>query len=180
MHLFLHKVEVWVDRAIPPLLAALMIVIVGEIFFADQYELYHKYADWFDGVVISVFAVDLTFKYMRVRNMPTFVKKHWVEIIATIPFFLVFRLVEFFRLSSFFERGQTILHESALVSKVEKEAVVILRETSKARQVSRTARMFVAFRMLSRFPRIAKIIPFYEKPTGKHHPIEKKLSKKRK
>jgi len=173
MHIALHKIEVIVDRLIPPILAALLVVIVGELFFSHQFEWYKHYADWFDGFVILLFATDLGFKYLRVRKLPTFFKKYWLEIIATIPFFLVFRLLELFRFTEFVERGQAIAHEAVVAERVEKEAVVIVKEAARAGEVSRTARMLNSFRAVSRLPRFVRVLPFFEKPTGKHHWHEK-------
>lgn len=178
MHIVLHKIEVIVDRLIPPLLAALLVVIVGELFFTHQFEWYKHYADWFDGFVVLIFAADLGFKYSRVRKLPQFVRKYWLEIIATIPFFLVFRMFELFRLTEFAERGQAIAHEAVAAEKVEREAAVIVKEAARAGEVSRTARMINTFRAVSRFPRFIKAMPFFEKPTGRHHWYEKKKSVK--
>ncbi|MBI2550574.1 hypothetical protein HYV83_05345 [Candidatus Woesearchaeota archaeon] len=173
MHIALHKTEVIVDRLIPPLLAGLLVVIVGELFFSHQFEWYKHYADWFDGLVILVFATDLSFKYSRIRKLPTFAKKYWLEIIATIPFFLIFRLFEFFKLSDLLETSQAFAHEGVVAERIEKEAAVIVKEAARAGEVSRTARMLNAFRAISRFPRFIKAMPFFEKPTGQHHWHEK-------
>ena len=120
MHIWLHKIEVLVDKLIAPVLAALLIVIIGELFFSHQFEWYKHYADLFDGFVILIFAADLGFKYSRVRKLPTFLKNNWLEIIATIPFFLVFRLLEIFRFTEFVESGQAIAHEALAAEKVER------------------------------------------------------------
>ncbi len=173
MHILLHKIEVLVDRLIPPVLAALLIVIIGELFFTHQFEWYRHYADWFDSFVILVFATDLAFKYMRVRKLPTFFRKYWMEIIATIPFFLIFRLMEFLRISDVLEAGQAIAHEGAAAAKIEKEAAVIVKEVARAGEVTRTARMINTFRAIARFPRLFRTAPFFEKPTGNHHWHEK-------
>lgn len=178
MHIVLHKIEVIVDRLIPPLLAALLVVIVGELFFSHQFEWYKRYADFFDGFIILVFAADLGFKYSRIRKLPAFVKKYWLEIIATIPFFLVFRLLEFFRISDVLETTQTFAHEGAAAGKLEKEVELIAKETAKAGEVSRTARMLNTFRAISRFPRMIRAAHFFEKPTGQHHWHEKKGNKR--
>ena len=174
MHIALHKIEVVVDRLIPPVLAALLVVIAGELFFSHQFEWYKHYADFFDGFVILLFATDLGFKYARVHRLPTFARKYWLEIIATIPFFLIFRLLEFFRLSDVLQTGQAFAHEGAVAEKIEKEAAIIVKEAARAGEVSRTARMINVFRALSRFPRLLGAIPFFEKPTGRHHWHEKK------
>ncbi len=178
MHIALHKIEVVVDRLIPPLLAALLVVIVGELFFSHQFEWYKHSADFFDSFVVLVFAADLGFKYSRVRKLPTFFKKYWLEIIATIPFFLVFRVLELFRFTEFVERGQAIAHEVPVAEKVEKEAAIIVKEAAKAGEVSRTARMINTFRVIGRFPRFfprfVNALHFFERPTGQHHWHEKR------
>ena len=106
--------------------------------------------------------------------MVEFVKKYWLEIIATIPFFLVFRVLELFRFTEFVERGQALAHEAIVVEKVEKEAAVIVKEAARAGEASRTTRFLGTFRAISRFPRFIKAMPFFEKPTGRHHWHEKK------
>ena len=189
MHAALHKIEVIVDRLIPPLLAALLVVIVGELFFSHQFEWYKHYADLFDSFVILVFAADLGFKYSRIRKLPTFAKKYWLEIIATIPFFLIFRLLEFFRVSDVLEAGQAFAHEGAAAEKlvqegaaagkIEREAALIAKEAVRAGEVSRTARMLNTFRAIGRFPRFINALHFWEKPTGKHHWHEKKNIRQR-
>ena len=188
MHIALHKIEVIVDKLIPPVLAALLIVIVGELFFSHQFEWYKHYADLFDGFIVLVFAVDLSFKYSRIRKLPTFAKKYWLEIIATIPFFLIFRLLEFFKISDVLEAGQAFAHEGAAAEKlvqegaaagkIEREAALIAKEAARAGEVSRTARMLNTFRAIGRFPRFINALHFWEKPTGKHHWHEKKNSRK--
>ncbi len=188
MHIALHKIEVVVDRLIPPILAALLIVIVGEIFFSHQFEWYKHYADFFDGFVILLFATDLSFKYSRVRKLPAFFKKYWLEIIATIPFFLIFRLLEFFRVSDVLETTQAFAHEGAVAGKLEKEVELIAKEATRAGEVSRTTRMINTFRAIGRFPRFISALSrsprflnalhFFEKPTGQHHWHEKIRSRK--
>lgn len=158
MHIFLHKIEVLIDKIIPPLLAALLILIIGQLFFFRQFEFYGKYSDWFDWFVILVFAVDLGFKYERIRKMPAFLEKYWLEIIATLPFFLLFRIVEFFE-------PLLLLYTAQGTA------------TAKFFQLSRTAKMVGTFKVLSRFPNLARALPFFEKPTGKHHEHEKNIKK---
>lgn len=174
MHALLHKIEVLVDWLIPPALAALLIVIIGELFFTHQFEWYKGYADWFDGFVILLFSADLGFKYSRVRKLPIFFRKYWLEIIATIPFFLFFRLLELFRVTAAIEKTQTIAHEAMAAERVEREAAVIVKEAARVGEASRTARIINTFRAIGRFPRFIKAMPFFEKPTGEHHWHEKK------
>ena len=90
----------------------------------------------------------------------------------------MFRLLELFRVTEFVERGQAIAHEAIVAERVEKEAVVIVKEAARAGEVSRTARMLNAFRAVSRLPRFVRVFPFFEKPTGQHHWHEK-ISKRK-
>jgi hypothetical protein len=174
MHLLLHKVEVLVDRLVPWVLIALLAAIVGELFFSSQYEALHTIADYIDWLVLIVFSADLSFKYNRVRNLKRFVRSHWLEIIATLPLFLIFRIFEIFRISEVVERGQIVAHEASAAGKLEREVSLITKEVTRAGKLSRTARMIRFLRIGSRFPRFLKAIPFYEQPTYEHHPHEKK------
>ena len=171
MHIWLHRLEWFIDKAIAPMLIALLVIIAGEIFLGEHFEAYHTYADYFDMLIISIFAIDLSFKFNRVRKIPEFVKKYWLEIFATIPFFLIFRFTEFLGLRIFIERGQEVAHEVPELQKIEKGGAAIIREAGRA---GRTAKLIRTFRVASRFPRFLKVMPFFEKPTGKHHPHEKK------
>lgn len=199
MRLWLHKVEKLVDRIIPPLLVVLLLIIIADIFFAEEFAPYHLYVDYFDAFLISVFAADLAFKFHRVRKVPKFIRMYWIEIIATIPFFLIFRFMEFFRLDEILEQGQRFAHEAGELEKLEreggafvkeagrfereggamlKEAGKLERETSaivkEAGRASRTARVLRSFRIFARFPRFLKALPFHEKPTGRHHWYERR------
>ncbi len=174
MRLWLHKVEKLVDSVIPPLLLLLLVIIIGELFFAEKFEHYKNYIEYFDISLISLFAVDLGFKFHRVRKIKKFVRTYWIEIIATIPFFLVFRFVEFFGVEGLVEQGQRFAHEASELEKLEREGGAIVKEAGKA---SRTARIIRSFRIFARFPRFLKVLPFHEKPTGRHHWYEKKLKK---
>ena len=177
MHIVWHKIEVFVDGLIPPVLAALVIVIVAELFFQAQFDRYRNYADLFDGFVVLLFTADLAFKYSRVRKMPSFVRMYWLEILATIPFFLVFRLLDFFNLADFIQKGQAFAHEEGVAATtaitIEKEVGAIAKEASKAGEISRTAKLLNTFRAIGRFPRMLNAAHFFEKPTGKHYKREK-------
>lgn len=185
MRIWLHKVEKLVDRIIPPLLLVLLAIIIADIFFAEEFEPYHLYVDYFDAFLIAVFVADLAFKFHRVRKVPKFIRKYWIEILATIPFFLIFRFVEFFGIGGVLEEGQRLAHEAGEVEKLEKEGGAILKEAGKleretvaivkeAGKASRTARVLRSFRIFARFPRFLKVLPFHERPTGSHHWYERR------
>ena len=168
MHILLHKLEKAVDFLIGPMLIMLLAIIAAEIFLHEQFAAVSLYADYFDVLLISVFVIDLAFKFHRVRKVPKFLKRYWLEIIATIPFFLVFRLTE--GLGLLIERGQEVAHELPEVQKLEKGTVALVRDAGRA---GRTATLIRIFRITSRFPRFLRVIPFFEKPTGRHHWHEK-------
>ena len=168
MRIWLHKIEVIVDRLIPLVLALLLVVIIGELFFSHQFEWYSGYADWFDSFIVVVFATDLGFKYSRIRKFPNFFRKYWLEIIATIPFFMVFRLLELFKVPEFIERSQLLAHEAPVAQGVEREAAALVKETARAGEVSRVDRMLNVFRAFGRSPRFIKALHFFEKPIWRH------------
>ena len=199
MHIILHKLEKRIDELIPPLLILLLIAIILELFFTEIAHRYSDYIDILDGVIILVFLIDLGFKYHRIKHIPKFLRTCWLDILAVFPFFLLFRAVELFRFPAIFETGQQILHEGVEIEKeasavlketskvgkvtregvaIEKEASAILKEVSKeaaeAKKLTRTGRIVRYFKAIGRTPRFLRALPFFEKPTGKHYPREKK------
>ncbi len=149
-----RKLEHFVDKAIPPSLVAILAVLIAEIFFHHQVEPYHIFIEIIDYTVISIFAIDLYFKYQRLRQKNTFVKKYWIEIIAIFPFMLFFRTIERFialeLASRELKQAQMALHETV--------------EVSKGAKAARTARFTRLLQPLLRTPRLLKAVPFYEKP----------------
>lgn len=185
MKKWMHKVEVIVDKSIPWIILLLLFIIIIEFFYYETVEKYHKVVDISDGFIVFIFILDLIFKYIRIKNIPKFFKKSWPDIIAVFPFFLLFRLTEgFFKILGLEEiiLGQRIFHEGL---ELEKEGAKIVEEVEKAGKISRT-RFFVRMlkprflRPLIRAPRLVKIIPFFEKPTGNHYHHEKKRRRKEK
>ena len=180
MERWLHTVEFWVDKIIPYSLIILFFLIIGEIFFEHEFEPYSFYVSIIDGTIIFIFVLDLTFKYIRSRNFPKFFRKHWLEIIAVFPAFLVLRLAEEFiiiaKLGETFESvgetAQSALHE---ITGIEKEGKILMREIERTGQGVSRLRYFHRFlRPLARIPRFLKAFSFYEKPTGRHHSYEGK------
>jgi len=162
MKVWLHKIERIVDKAIPYLLILLLFVIIGEIFFASEIEPYSNYVSIIDGFIISVFILDLTFKYIRIRNFPKFFKSYWLEIIAVFPAFLVLRIMEEFAI---------IVNLEEFIG-ISQDVIEVGDRT--APRVSRMRYFSRFIRPLARFPRFLKAFSFYERPTGRHHSYEKK------
>jgi hypothetical protein len=192
MKRWIHKIEVIVDKAIPPALIVLLAVIVLDLGFSEFVEEHHlhPYVLIVDYIIIGIFVVDLIFKYNRTRHVSKFVKKYWLDILAVFPFFLVFRLFELaagafsFVVSESAQTVQAIVHEGLEVEKegakifkeVEKfakEGSRVARGAEKVSKLSRSARFMRFLRPILRLPRFIKAIPrmmhFYAKPTGEHH-----------
>ncbi len=166
----INKMEVLTDKAVPYALVLLMIIIAVEIFFADIAHQYHSYILAMDYVVISVFAVDLVFKYIHSRTNKGFVKKYWLDIIAVFPFIVMFRVFEEIILLARIERGigeaQAVLHTGVGIEKEISKAARVEKELIYGSKFSRTAKFARELRIVSRFPRLAKAVSFYEHP---HH-----------
>ena len=69
-----HKLEHLVDKLIPYALLALLIVIIITFFFKDLAHTYEHQIEIVDIIVISLFVVDLGFKYIRVRKIKPFIQ----------------------------------------------------------------------------------------------------------
>ena len=174
MRAWLHKIELVVDKIIPYLLIPLLFLLAGDLFYSDALQPYEIWISLIDSLIVSVFLVDLIFKYIRIKNIPTFFRKCWLDIIAVFPFFLVFRIFEelglFARFWEQITEAQPIFRESL---EIETEANKIITEAEKVTKASRTSNLARIIRPLLRSPRLLRIAAYYERPTGKHHPHEK-------
>lgn len=172
---WVHKAEVFVDRSIPYLIIVLAIIIIIELFFDALYESYSLLFRALDMIVVSFFVVDLYFKYQRIKNFKKFLKTCWLDILAVFPFVLLFRMIEegllLFRVSKEVGEVQSIMHTAVELRKtgILSETAKLAEEVERTGKISRTTEFFKILKPLQRFPRLLKAIPFYEKPTGKHH-----------
>ena len=176
MKVWMHKIELIVDRIIPYCLIPLLFLIVGEIFFSTQLSPYDFWLNFLDGIIVCIFVLDLIFKYIRARKIPKFLKSCWLDIIAVFPFFLVFRLFE--EIGILFNFGERILEAQPIFREtveIEKEASQIIKESEKIAKVSRTEAIARFFKPLARSQRFLKASLYYERPTGKHHPHERPI-----
>jgi hypothetical protein len=155
----MQKVEKLVDFLIPYTLILLLIIILLELFFASVVEPYEHYILMLDYFILFVFIIDLVFKYKRSRDIPNFLKTSWLDIIAVFPFFLIFRLIEeFVSITKLGELTQSIFHETV---EIEKAGQKVIREAGKT---TRFSGRFI--RIITRIPRFAKALPFFEKPSS--------------
>ena len=102
------------------------------------------------------------FKYIRVRKVPLFVRKYWLDILAVFPFFLFFRVFEF-AFGAWGQTAQSILHEGL---EIEKEGSKVVREAEKfAKEGSRVAREAEKVGKLSRSQKFARFLrPIFRLP----------------
>ena len=171
---WLHKIEVIADRIIPYLVVILLILIVLDIFYHDLILPYEDQVLILDYFIVIVFIIDLGFKYYRVKDAKTFLKRYWLDIIAVFPFLLVFRLVEeillLTRISETLGESQKILHTGVEVGRISREVseeARILREIQEASRLERTTLIGRIIRPVERLPRIWRMLHFYEKPYSK-------------
>lgn len=197
MKRWMHKIEVIVDRAITPCLLLLLVIIILDLGFHDFVEHYHlgHYIHMADYFVIFIFVLDLFFKYIRVRKIPTFIKKYWLDILAVFPFFLLFRAFELAAgafsaaISETAQTAQAVVHEGLEIEKegarIVKEGEKLTKEGSrlgrwaeKFSKLGRNSRFMRFLRPILRIPRFAKAVPemihFFKKPHGEHHEHEYK------
>lgn len=159
-------IELLVDRLIPYLLILLVGVVIIDLFFSTLYFRYLIEFEIFDGFIIAVFTLDLIFKYYWARGRKGFLREYWLDIIAIIPFFLAFRMIEgiIFATEEIGSRVQRIIHVGA---EAEKE-IIIVSEAQKAQRLSRVARLERLLRPIARLPRMIKAFAFYEHPSVRH------------
>ena len=161
---YLKKIEEIVDDLIlPSLIIVFFIVIIG-LFFQDIYAQFKTGLNLLDNIVISIFVIDLGFKVYRATEWEGFLKEHWLEILAVMPAFLFYRIIEgLFIAIEYVEKSQHVAHllEGARSGRF----AVLVREGS----LTRSERLARLVRPLSRSPRLAKAVSFYESP--EHHSI---------
>lgn len=170
------EVEVVVDDAIPYLLLVLLGIIILELFFHPLAVKYHTWIMVADWVIITFFVVDLIFKYLRVRILPVFIKKYWLDILAVFPFFLFFRVFEeaarlLGEIRDLPLQFQKIVHVGLELkeARLAEEAIRLGKEGEGVAKLSRTERFVRFLNPVEKAPRVLKTVAFYEDPKHKHH-----------
>lgn len=158
MHPYLEKVEETADRLILPALLVVVVIVVLELFFTETAHHYDTWINIADLTVILIFAVDLSFKFRKAKTWEGFLKEHWLEIIAIIPLFYVFRVIEVVRLAGTVEVGQETAHlaEGARSGR--------FTEIFRSAEATRTSRFGRFIRFFSRAPRFGKAAEFFRHP----------------
>lgn len=179
---FFHEGASWlellVDRLVPYVLLFVLIIFIGELIFPEFFEPYHKTIFYFDiFLVTGVMGLDLVYKYIHAKSHKNFLKKHWLDIIAVFPFFMIFRIFdEFLFLSHLANIEFTVKESQALTHELRgfQEAQTLVREAEIGGELSRVARFKRWVGAFFRSPRIYAGASFYEKPVKK----EVKLAEK--
>ena len=128
------RIENFVHYSVPFFLVVLFVSITIEFLYPDIVGPYTLYLRIFDGFIVALFATDLTFIYRRSQSFQQFVTKNWIDILATIPFFIVFR----------FFQGASLL--------------VALFARGTAEVVADASRFSRFLRPLARTPRFARVL----------------------
>ncbi|HSU72550.1 MAG TPA: hypothetical protein VLJ21_01745 [Candidatus Binatia bacterium] len=133
---FFRWFEWFTDLIIPYLLVALGIELILENPFWTLYSLEYlePFITYLDYFIAFFFIVDLSFKWVHVRNVVKFVKLYWLDILAVLPFYTAFRVyARFAAIAAAGEEvaeAQKIAHEIVLAREAEllKEAELLARE----------------------------------------------------
>ncbi len=167
---WLFRIELAIDRLLPYLIIAMLFIVIGDIFYAEQVERYASAVNAFDAFVIIMFIMDLSFKYTRVSGAKEFLKLYWLDIIAVLPIFLFVRVIEESLLLSeeAIARTQRALHTGV---ELEKESILVALESERAAKLARLNFVTRFIKPISRVPRLMKAFTFYEKPTHTRHKV---------
>lgn len=155
------KLHEWSDFLIPYMLILLLFIIIIELFFEALYLEYTIYFNIIDGFIILLFLVDIAFKFKRAKTYPEFFKSSWIDIIAVLPMFLVFRLFETLGLVRLLATTSVDSQRLASLSSD------VATEISYIERSQRLERFEKFLRPLFRTPRFLKAIDFFEDPKHK-------------
>ncbi|MEF8880297.1 MAG: ion transporter [Candidatus Nanohaloarchaea archaeon] len=149
------KIRDWTDMLVGPALLVILVVIILEIFFPDLAHSYHTTILVADYAAISVFVVDLGFKFHRATKWKGFLRDYWLEIIAIMPGFLVFRVLDtFFVITRTAELSQDAIH---LATRSERLAAL-----AGGSELTRAARFERVMLGVARTPRLARAVDFFK------------------
>jgi hypothetical protein len=155
MNLTWENLKEWADRLVGPALLVILVVIILEIFLPDLAHQYHTSILVADYAAISVFVVDLGFKFQRATKWKGFLKDYWLEIIAVMPGFILFRVLDtFFVITRSAELSQDAIH---LATRSERLAAL-----AGGSELTRAARFERVMLGIARTPRLARAIDFFK------------------
>ncbi|PSH01111.1 MAG: hypothetical protein BRC26_04370 [Nanohaloarchaea archaeon QH_8_44_6] len=149
------RIRRWTDRLVGPALIVILVVILLEIFLPDLAHHYHTEIMVVDYAAIAVFIVDLGFKFERASRWQNFLREYWLEIVAIIPGFILFRILDsLFVITRGAELGQDAIHLAT-----RSERLTALVRGSELTRAARFERVMLGF---ARTPRLAKATEFFK------------------
>ena len=128
----MQEFEHFTDHIIPYLVLLLAAILIMDNPLWTLVDL-HDYEPWVtvvDGVIVFFFVVDLLFKWEKTKNIRSFLRLYWLDIVAVFPFYLGFRayteLAGILLAEEVAEAGQKVAHEAVLLreAKLAREARV--------------------------------------------------------
>ena len=87
MHKSLIKIHKITDFLLPYAIMILAVDFIIHFFYPTFYLEYHIYFIISQVLGLSIFALDLGFKFHRATTWPEFLKSSWFDILALFPFF---------------------------------------------------------------------------------------------
>lgn len=134
---FLKKYRKINENLIYLCLIVLLLIIISEIFFETFYLEHYNLFKTSDLIIITIFAIDLIYKYFDTKNFKFFLKKYWIEILAIFPFSLFFTK-ELHEVKEISSHAQSYLHSAI---GIEKEGAMITRTLAQSSRL----RLFIKF-----------------------------------
>jgi len=154
-----NNLDKTIQLLIPPSLVLLLTITVIELFYGVG-KVMAIFIDIFDIYVIIIFAIDLYYRWQETPKFFPYVKKHFLDIIATIPFNLIFLGIEGLALIKAF-RG-----------------VRIIARVARMARFARYGRLLRLIRFGARAPRFLRTRKYVKKAKiRKVQPHEKEMKK---
>ena len=154
-----NRLDKTIQLLIPPSLVLLLVVTIIELFYGVGKAM-SIFIDVFDVYVIAIFAIDLYYRWFETPHFWPYLKKHFLDIIATIPFNLIFIGVE----------GLVLIR--AL------RGVKIIARVARFARFARYGRLLRLLRFGARSPRFLRTRKYVKKvKIRKVQPHEKELKK---
>lgn len=158
MYPVLRKVEEYNRKLIPAALIVLLIIIALELFVHIENQTLEITLKILDGIIITIFVVDLIFLAIHSKNTRFFFRNYWLDILAIFPFAVVFNVVEeIYRGITAAERivlGQAVLHEGLEAEKLLKEGAREGKLVRMLRAIPRGLRFIAKSHYAKKFRRV--------------------------
>ena len=89
-----EKIEQVVSTVVPYALVVLFALLLAQYVYQDALAPYQTIITIIDWLIISLFILDLYFIYHKAQSTKAFVQANWLDILATVPFFVVIRFFQ--------------------------------------------------------------------------------------